>query len=94
MGCKINKDNIIKHEFNILFNILNPTKRAKPKMSNYSPILQGCINTHIGRAKLRNFRIILDSRSISTIVIRGVTHRPIKPPKDSKFSIPSQTTHT
>ena len=73
MDCKINKDNIIKHEFNILFNILNPTKRAKPKISHYLPILQGYMNTPNGGENFRNFRIILDSRSSSTIVIGKLT---------------------
>ena len=48
---------------------INPTKRAKSKNSNYSPIPQGCMNNHSGRAKFIIFRILLDSGSSSTIVM-------------------------
>ena len=75
MDYKINKDNSIKHEFNILFNILNPTKRAKSKIRNYSPILQGYMNTHNGREKFGNFHILLGSRSSSTIMMGNLTSK-------------------
>ena len=56
MSNKINKDKIFTHEWNLLSNILNPMKCAKSKNSHYSPILQGCMNTHSGRENLENFR--------------------------------------
>ena len=49
MDYKINKDNIIKHECNVLYNILDPKKLAKYKISYYSPIIQDCMNTRIER---------------------------------------------
>ena len=44
----------IKREYNLLSNFLNPTKRARTKNINYSPILQGYINTRNGRDKFKN----------------------------------------
>ena len=44
-------------------------KRTKSKDSNYSPRLQGCMNTRSGREKIREFRILLDIGSSSTIVM-------------------------
>ena len=69
MANKINKDNIIKHEFNVLSNILNPTTCAEYNVYYYSPILQGCISTRSVKANFRKFRILLDSRNSSTIVM-------------------------
>ena len=40
-----NKNNSIKRKCNVLSNFLNPMKRAKHKISHYSPILQGCMDT-------------------------------------------------
>ena len=51
---------------------LNPTTRKKSKIIHYSPILQGCINTHSRRAKFKNFQIILDSGISSTIVMGNI----------------------
>ena len=50
-----NRNNGIKLECMVLTNFLNPTKRAKHKNSHYSPIRYGCMNNHIGRAKLKTF---------------------------------------
>ena len=50
-----------------------PKKYAKPKTSNYSPILQGCMNTRSGREKFENFRILLDIGKSSTIVMGKLT---------------------
>ena len=58
-----NINNGIKRECNVLSNFLNPIKRAKSKNNHYSPIIQGCINTHSGKAKFKKFKIILDSGS-------------------------------
>ena len=38
-------------EFNLLHYILNPSKRVKGKISHYSHILHGCMNTHRGKTK-------------------------------------------
>ena len=44
-------------------------KVAKSKNSQYSPILQDCMNTSSETAKFRKFRILLDNESSSTIVM-------------------------
>ena len=62
------------NEFNILTDILNPTKCIKTK-SHYSPILQGCMNTRSGRKLFKNFRILLDSGSSSTIIMGKLTEK-------------------
>ena len=69
MDYNINKDKNIKHKCNVLSNLLNPKKCAKYKSSHYLPILQDCMNTHSGREKFRNFRILLDSGSTSTNIM-------------------------
>ena len=58
----------VNNEYNILSNILNPTRRAKNKNSNYSLILHGCMDKRIGMAIFRNFLILLDSCRSSTTV--------------------------
>ena len=55
MENKINNNKSLTHDCNVLSNILNPIKRTKSKNSHYSPILQGCMSTHSGRAKFRFF---------------------------------------
>ena len=72
-----NKNKSIVHECNILTDLLNPKKCAKTN-SHYSPILQRFMNTRSGRALFRDFRILLDSRSISTIIMGKLT-KTIKP---------------
>ena len=62
---KKDRSNSTKRECYKLSNCLNPIQHAESKTSNYSPILQGCTNTRSGRAKLKNFRIVLDSGSSS-----------------------------
>ena len=56
-------------ECNIIYDMINPPKRAKNMNSNYSPILHGFMNTRHGREKFRKFRIILDSGYSSKIVM-------------------------
>ena len=51
-----NKVNSID-EFNLLHDILNPSKRTKNVNSYYYLILHGCMNTHRGKLKNKNFRI-------------------------------------
>ena len=53
--------------------ILNPNKCAKSENSHYSPILQGCMNTHSGKAKFKNFRILLNGGISSTILMGNMT---------------------
>ena len=77
MANKMNKDKIIVHKCNILTAILNPTEFAK-KHFRYSPILQSCMNTCSGKALFRNFRILLDSGSSSTIIMDKLTEK-LKP---------------
>ena len=48
-------------------------KCARTKNSHYSPIILACMNTHSGKASFKNFQILLDSGSSSTIVIRKLT---------------------
>ena len=69
MANKVSKDSSITHVCNVLSNLLNPTKHAISKIDNYSPILQGCMNTLSGSEKFRKFRILLDIRISSTIVM-------------------------
>ena len=57
-------------EFNLLHDILNPSKITKNINSHYYPILNVCMNIRKGRAKLNYFRIILDSGCTSKIVTR------------------------
>ena len=56
-------------ECNLLHDIINPPKRAKILNNHYSPILHGCMNTKKGRAKFKNFHIILESKCISKIIM-------------------------
>ena len=56
-------------ECKLLHNIINPPKLAKILKSHYSPILRGCMNTRIGRAKFKVFCILLYIGCSSTIVI-------------------------
>ena len=69
------KDKSIKHKCNVLSNILSPKKRAKYTTSHYSLILQGCMNTRSGKGNCGNFKIVLDSRSSSMIVIGKLTSK-------------------
>ena len=56
-------------EFNLLNDIINPSKCTKNLNIPYSNILHGYINTQKGRAKFKNFRILLDSGCSSTVVM-------------------------
>ena len=49
------RNNSIKIELKALSNFLNPKKRAKHKVSHYSPILQGYMNTRSGGEESRIF---------------------------------------
>ena len=69
-------------EYNLLHHIINPPKRAKNINSHYSSILHGCMNTRKGRAKFKNFRILMDSGCSSMIVIRRIFEK-LKIEKDA-----------
>ena len=56
-------------ECNLLYNIINPPKRAKTLNIHYSPIIHVFMNTRRGKAKFKNCRILLDSGCSSTIVL-------------------------
>ena len=47
------------YEYNLLHDILNPSKFARNIKSHYSPILHGCTNTFRGKAKFNICRILL-----------------------------------
>ena len=56
-------------EWNLLHDIINPPKHTKFLKRHYYPILHGCMNTRKGRAKFKNFCILLDSGCIYIIII-------------------------
>ena len=69
-------------ECNLLHGIINPPKRAKSLKIHYSPILHGCINIRKVKVNFKNFRVLLDSWCISTIVM-GSLVKTLAPEKDS-----------
>ena len=77
-------DNEVKNiaECNLLHDITNPPKHAININSHYSPILHGFVNTRKGRAKFKNFQIILDSGCSSTILMRRLVEK-LCPEKDA-----------
>ena len=56
-------------EYNLLHDIINTLKRAKILNIRYSPLLHGCMNTRIGRARVKNFQILFSIGCSSKIVI-------------------------
>ena len=68
-------------ECNLLHDIINPHKRAKNINIHYYPIIHRCINTRKGRAKFKNFQILLNGGCSSTIVMRMLVQN-ICPEKD------------
>ena len=59
-------------EYNLLYDILHPSKCTKNINSHSSPIINGCMNTRKVRDKFNNFRILLESGHSSTIVTRSL----------------------
>ena len=57
-------------EWNLIHDILNPSKRTKNTNSNYPPILHGYLNTCQGKAKFNSFVILLDIGCSFTILMR------------------------
>ena len=62
-------------EWNLLYNIINSPKRAKKLNSHYSPILHRCMITRKGKAKLKNFCILLESGCSSMIVMGRLVNK-------------------
>ena len=56
-------------ECNLLHDKINPPKRAKYLNRHYYSILHGCMNIRRGKAKFKNFHIILDSGCSSAVVM-------------------------
>ena len=54
-------------EFNLIHDIIHPTKCAKNINIHYSPILHGCMNTRKGRAKFKNYPSYQNHGTTSTI---------------------------
>ena len=70
---RIHDDEVNKiAECNLLHAIINPYKVTKNLKSYHSPILRGYMNTRRGRAKFKDFQILLDVGFSSTIVIIGL----------------------
>ena len=59
-------------ECNLLHVIINNSEGTKNINSHYSPILHAFMNRHKGKARFKNFRILLDSRCSFTIVTRKI----------------------
>ena len=57
-------------ELNLLNDTLNICKLTKNIYIHYPPILHGCMNARRGRAKFKNYLILLDSECSSTIITK------------------------
>ena len=69
MTC-INENEVNKiAELNLLYDILNPSKRTKKLNIHYPIILHGFRNARNGRAVFKNFLILLDGVFSSMIVM-------------------------
>ena len=75
---------------NLLHDMINTTKIAKILNIHYSPIIHGCINTRHGRAKFKNFQILLDIVCSSTVVI-GILVEKLHPVKYALMQCHMQT---
>ena len=62
-------------EYNLLHDIINPPKCARNLNSHYSYISHGCMNTRKGRAKFKNYHILLDSGYSSTILMESLVKK-------------------
>ena len=62
-------------ECNLLYDTISPPKHTKNLKSHYSHILNGYMNTRIGRETFKNFRIIFESVCGSTIVTRRLVEK-------------------
>ena len=48
-------------EYDLIYDTINPSKQNKHLNIHYYPILHEFMNTRKGRAKFKNFRILLES---------------------------------
>ena len=79
-------------ECNLLHDIANHPKRAKNANSHYYPIIHGCMNNRKGKAKFKNFHILLENVFSSTIVM-GRLFEKIFPEKDTPMQWHTQARH-
>ena len=63
-----NRNNSIKCECNILSNFQSPTKRAKNKTSNYSPIIQVYMNTRSGKKRVDFFESYWKAEAVQRLL--------------------------
>ena len=75
MNCINKKEVNTISECNLLYDIINPSEITKYINTHYSPILHVCINTWKGKAKFKDFRILLHSECSSTIVMRIIIEK-------------------
>ena len=71
MTCTYKKVNKLA-ELNLLHDILNYHKQTNNLNSHYYPIIQWCMNICKGKEKFNEFRILLDSWCISTVIMGGI----------------------
>ena len=62
-------------EYNLLHEMLNPSKCTKNINRHYSPIIHGCMNTRKGKAIFNHVLIPLDSLFSSTILARRLMEK-------------------
>ena len=71
-GRKVNEI----YEYNLLHYILNPPKRDKILIINYSPITHGYMNTRMGRKKFKKSRILFYCVCSSKVVTERLIQQP------------------
>ena len=76
MTCIHEKEVNKLSELNLLHYIINTTKRTKTFNIHYSPIIQGFMNTRKGKARFKNFLILLYSGCSSTIIMGRLINKP------------------
>ena len=72
MTCILEKKVNKTSEWKLKYDIINPSKHTKISNIHCSPILHQCMNTWKGKAKFKNFRILLDSGWSSTTVMGNI----------------------
>ena len=70
-GNKLNK----LAGFNLLHDILNPPTCTKILNIHYFPTLQGYMDTQKGKAKFKNFRVLLNCGCIYTILMGRIIQK-------------------
>ena len=64
-----------KAECNLIYDIINPIKRANKLNSHYSHILHVCMNTRKGKAKFKNLHMLLYSGCTSNILMGRIVKK-------------------